>query len=207
MDNTRQEDHSLKTIGWTKNLNVIPSFTHELLKEHLITNTSIKINNGRPNNAHEHKKEGYQLFKNKMVIHVLVKANIMKGKEKFILVKCNVHASMKKTQYVVYVHLHQDTGKVSHASCSCPAGQGGCCKHVAALLFQLLDYIQLELTEVPDDLTCTSNGMYHQMINLKQHYFLSRQNLRKQLAKRKKYINHNTKIRHLHLVKKLLNSI
>ena len=79
----------------------------------------------------------------------------MKGKENFFLVKCNVHASMKKTQCVVYVHLHQDTGKVSHASCSCPAGQGGCCKHVAALLFQLLDYIQLELTEVPDDLTCT----------------------------------------------------
>ena len=32
---------------------------------------------------------------------------------------------------------------------------GGCCKHVAALLFQLLDFIQLEATEVPDDLTCT----------------------------------------------------
>ncbi len=28
-------------------------------------------------------------------------------------------------------------------------------KHVAALLFQILDYIELELTEVPDDLTCT----------------------------------------------------
>ena len=62
---------------------------------------------------------------------------------------------MKKTQYVVYVHLHQDTGKISHANCSCPAGQGGCCKHVAALLFQLLDFIQLELTEIPDDLSCT----------------------------------------------------
>ena len=46
-------------------------------------------------------------------------------------------------------------GKISHANCSCPAGQGGGCKHVAALLFQLLDFIQLELTEVPDDLTCT----------------------------------------------------
>ena len=34
------------------------------------------------------------------------------------------------------------------------AGLGGCCKHVAALLFHLLDFIQLEATEVPDDLTC-----------------------------------------------------
>ena len=32
---------------------------------------------------------------------------------------------------------------------------GGCCKHVAAGLFQVLDFIELELTEVPDDLTCT----------------------------------------------------
>ena len=45
--------------------------------------------------------------------------------------------------------------KGSLASCSCKAGLGGCCKHVAALLFQLLDFIQLEATEVSDDLTCT----------------------------------------------------
>ena len=87
MDSARQEDHSVKIIKWTKNLNGIPPFTHELLKEHLITNTSSKVNNGQPNNAHKHKKEGYQLFKDKMVIHVLVKANVMKGKEKFFLVK------------------------------------------------------------------------------------------------------------------------
>ena len=61
----------------------------------------------------------------------------------------------KESLCSLYVHLHQDAGKVSHASCSCLAGQGGCCKLVAALLFQLLDYIRLELTEVPDDLTCT----------------------------------------------------
>ena len=45
--------------------------------------------------------------------------------------------------------------EVSYASCSCVAGRGGCYKHVAALLFQILDFIQLELSEVPDDLTCT----------------------------------------------------
>ena len=52
-------------------------------------------------------------------------------------------------QYIVYVQLHQDMGKMFHANCSCTAGQGGCCKRVAELLFQLLDFIQLELTEVP----------------------------------------------------------
>ena len=42
---------------------------------------------------------------------------------------------MKKVQYTVYVHFYQDTGKVSTASCSCVAGQGGLCKYVAVLLY------------------------------------------------------------------------
>ena len=138
---------------WTRNLRSIPPFTHELLKQYLITDTLGK--QGKPPNAHKHKKYGYQLFKEKMVTKLQVKPDILKGTERFFLVKCNVHASMKKVQYTVYVHFHQDTGKVSTASCSCVAGQGGLCKHVAALLYQILDFIQLELTEVPDDLTCT----------------------------------------------------
>ena len=78
-----------------------------------------------------------------------------KIKQFFSLVKASVHTSMKKTQYEVYVNLYQETAKVSLASCSCKVDHGGCCKHVAALLFQLLDFIQLEATEVRDDLTCT----------------------------------------------------
>jgi hypothetical protein len=62
---------------------------------------------------------------------------------------------MKKQTYIVNVHLNQESGEVTYGSCSCKAGKGGCCKHVAAVLFQIIDYIQLELTEVPDDLACT----------------------------------------------------
>ena len=61
----------------------------------------------------------------------------------------------EKTWYEVYVYLSQETAKVSLASCLCKVDLGGCCKHVAALLFHLLDFIQLEAREVPDDLTCT----------------------------------------------------
>ena len=35
------------------------------------------------------------------------------------------------------------------------SGAGGCCKHVAAALYQLVDYTELDLKEVPDDKTCT----------------------------------------------------
>ena len=94
---------------------------------------------GKPPNAHKHKKYGYQLFKDKMVTQVVVKANVLKGTEKFFLFKSVVHASMKKAHCPVYVCLHQGSGKVSCASCTCTAGKGGYCKHVAALLFQILD--------------------------------------------------------------------
>ena len=39
-------------------------------------------------------------------------------------------------------------------SCNCKAGKGGGCKHVVVLLFQLLEYIQLDSKVIPDYLTC-----------------------------------------------------
>jgi hypothetical protein len=106
--------------------------------------------------AHKHKKKGYQLFKDKFVKQVVVKADVKKGNEQqFFLVKGCVDASMKKTSYVVYVHLNQVTGEIDYANCMCRAGKGGCCSHVVALLFQLLEYRQLDLQVIPDDLTCT----------------------------------------------------
>ncbi len=62
---------------------------------------------------------------------------------------------MKKNNYVVYVHLIQTTGEVDYAQCQCPTGAGGRYKHVAATLFQLLDYIELGLSDIPDKKTCT----------------------------------------------------
>ena len=138
---------------WTKELKTIPPFTFELMQKHLGTNTEL----GEENNvgAHKHKKEGYQLFKDKYVKQVVIKANVMKDKQMYYLVKGCVDASMKKMVYTVYIHLNQDTGEVAYASCKCKAGKGGCCKHVVALMFQIIEYIQLELKEIPDDLTCT----------------------------------------------------
>ena len=34
-------------------------------------------------------------------------------------------------------------------------GKGGRCKHIVALLFQIIEYKQLGMTEIPDQLTCT----------------------------------------------------
>jgi hypothetical protein len=51
------------------------------------------------------KRYGYQLFQDKMVTQVVVKANVLKGTERFFLFKSVVHASMKKAHYGVSVHV------------------------------------------------------------------------------------------------------
>ena len=61
----------------------------------------------------------------------------------------------EEKNHVAYVHLKQDTGEIAYANCNCNAGKGGCCKHAVALLFQLLEYIQLDSKVIPDDLICT----------------------------------------------------
>ena len=120
-----------KVDGWTKSLKYVPA------------------------EAFKHKK-GHKLFKAGYRRQFRVKPNVKKGGEAvYFVVRCNVNAEMKKKQYTVYVHLIQTTGNVDYAKCQCPAGAGGRCKHVAATLFQLLDFIELGLSDIPNEKTCT----------------------------------------------------
>ena len=140
--------------GWAKSLKFIPGFSYKKLEEHLVLDAK-KTSDGKPAEAFKHKKSGYKLFKAGYPRQFMVKLNVQKGEAVHFLVRCCVNAEMKKKQYLVYVHLHQHTGDVAYAKCNCPAGAGGCCKHVAATLYQLLDYIELDLSDIPDDKTCT----------------------------------------------------
>ena len=42
-----------------------------------------------------------------------------------------------------------------YGKCNCKACGSGCCKHVAALLYQLVEFKQLNLDFIPDYKTCT----------------------------------------------------
>ncbi len=140
---------------WTKSLKYMPGFSYEKLEKHLVVDAK-KTPDGKPAGAFKHTKKGYKLFKAGYPRQLRVKPNVKKGGEAvYFLVRCNVNAEMKKKNYVVYVHLIQTTGEVDYAQCQCPAGVGGRCKHVAATLFQLLDYIELGLSDIPDEKTCT----------------------------------------------------
>ena len=58
----------------TKELTTIPPHTYELMQKHLEADPElVKENNV---GAHKHKNEGYQLFKDKYIKQVVVKANV-----------------------------------------------------------------------------------------------------------------------------------
>eukprot|EP00112_Aurelia_sp_Birch-Aquarium-sp1_P004784 Seg1542.8 transcript_id=Seg1542.8/GoldUCD/mRNA.D3Y31 product="U3 small nucleolar RNA-associated protein 21" protein_id=Seg1542.8/GoldUCD/D3Y31 len=143
--------------GWTRSLTLLPSFDSEKLTNKLIKNANTMPNSGTAPKAYRNKKHGYRLWKEGYVRGVLVKPNI-KAKKTLFIVRAKVHVSMKSCHYDVYVHLDQCDGEVLFAKCNCKAGQGGCCKHVAALLYALLDFINMDAKEVPKDLTCTQVG-------------------------------------------------
>ena len=62
---------------------------------------------------------------------------------------------MKRKQHEVFIHLCHSTGEILYAKCHCKASAGGCCKHVAASLYQLVDYKELDIKVVPETETCT----------------------------------------------------
>ena len=57
------------------------------------------------------------------------------------------------------VALRKSTGYVIGTCCKCKAGAGGCCKHVAALLYNILDYVELGLSALREDKSCNDNPL------------------------------------------------
>ena len=65
---------------------------------------------------------------------------------------------MKSVGCPVHAHLNQMDGEEEYAKCSCKAGKGGCCKCVAALLYTILDFVNLNLQQIAVEPTCTQVG-------------------------------------------------
>ena len=62
--------------------------------------------------AYRNKKLGYRLWRERNVRHIYVKPNVQ-ANNKLLIVREEVHASMKNANYLVYVHLEQNGGEVS----------------------------------------------------------------------------------------------
>ena len=152
-DNNTSPDCSAAT-AWGRSLKSMPPFGEKQIDNRLIHNSKTVPDLKAPL-AYRHKKQGYKLWKEGYVRKVVTKPDILSGVKRLFLVKANVSASMKRQNYLVYCHLDQLSGEVAFSKCNCKSGQDGGCKHVAALLYLLLDYENLKLKEVTDDMTCT----------------------------------------------------
>ncbi|CAN7995613.1 unnamed protein product [Ixodes hexagonus] len=129
---------------WTKQLKDFPSaFSESHIRGH-----------GQAAGAQKHVTSGYKMFKAHKVQNIFLHTTSAPE----TIVKANVEASMTLTKrYAVHAVLCQD-GQVSKASCACKAGQGGVCKHVAALLWHMLDLIREGRSYIPDALACTEGA-------------------------------------------------
>ena len=71
----------------------------------------------------------------------------MVHRDAFFFVRCNVLPSMKKcTPYKTTICL-LSSGMVKLALCTCTAGPAGCCNHVAALLYDLEEFVRFGLRD------------------------------------------------------------
>ena len=147
-DEPTQLDMSEHVGSWTKSLPFLPNLTSEHISK-LFHGSATAI---KAPKAFRNKRHVCRLWREDFVLEVWVKRNVP-AKSCLFIVRAKVHASMKSTYYSVYSH--SDNVEIFYGKYSCKAGQGACCKHVAALLYTLMDYVNIDAEEVPADLTCT----------------------------------------------------
>lgn len=137
---------SPKLQDWTSNLDVLPEgFCYSSIVEYLIKrDITVLDSSGNKENtlplptAAKPLVKGYNFFASGNVGEI--KLNPSKS---YIHIRTSVLASMRDQKYDVKVVLESAKGLVVQAECGlkCPAGAGGKCNHVAALLFALVDYV------------------------------------------------------------------
>lgn len=127
---------------WTKQLKKIPNFKENSLLKYKYVNevANIKLH-----------LLGYRMYKAEKVRNTFVHYGTTS-----IIVKAEVEAAMKKRVVYETTTSMCDKGLITRGGCSCAAGLGGRCKHVFALLWQLLDYVREECMFIKDMIPSTS---------------------------------------------------
>ena len=132
--------------GWTESMDVIPQrYSYLSIVEYLIKRQVAIIDaKGKTLSApimlptaDKPLVKGHNFFASGNVGEVLLN-RVACGA---VHVRCDVLAAMRDTRYDVRCVIDRESSLIHHASCQCPAGAGGKCNHVAAVLFAMLDYV------------------------------------------------------------------
>ncbi|XP_052704544.1 uncharacterized protein LOC128180458 [Crassostrea angulata] len=100
------------------------------------------------------KERGYNYFMNSYA-HAL---NLYKSSDESIDIAAKCFRSMRKSEapHKINMTITITTSSISESHCSCKAGVSGTCSHSIGMLYTLIHYKNLGMTEVPSALACTS---------------------------------------------------
>ena len=148
--------------GWTSSLQQLPPFNYGYHYAHLVQ-TQFVDEKLRSTAAAtfgagtiKHNEEGYRLFHDDHVGMVEFPPGFATDRQCFF--RGVVKPPFKTTgSYSTVVALSKILSYVLGAQCNSNARGGGCGKHCAALLYNILDYVELGLAIIPENKTCTEN--------------------------------------------------
>ena len=84
-------------------------------------------------------ERGYRIYDAKKVQSIAIYSPT--DDNLFRVIRADVHPSQKTDRvYRTFIVAYKTSGEIYHAICSCTAGEGGSCNHVAALSFAIDDY-------------------------------------------------------------------
>ena len=125
--------------GYTSELANVP----QLDDGHIFQYFLVKCDNMK-STAQKHRDKGWNFYRSDKVLCSEFKCDV---DDTVMIVRADVAASFDrgvvtgktKKVYPIHILLDKFTGTILGARCKCKAGYGGYCKHVAAVLFQIMD--------------------------------------------------------------------
>ena len=148
-------DFKTVTTGWTKDLTALQKlwiFSHFVdIFKYLVES--------RESTFDKEKMEAYKSLKGVKYMEDGLVRNVWSKSfepgDQVSFFKTHIYASWTvTTSYSTFVAI-LSRGLVCHATCSCPAGLGGTCSHVAGLLFYIVKLKAGNIDSIPEDTTCT----------------------------------------------------
>ncbi|XP_069104831.1 uncharacterized protein [Argopecten irradians] len=133
--------HPLSLSNWSDDVTLLPDVSQKDLLNYLVLNRSRTFDN-LPLGAVKQLKA--KVFYDDCHIHS-IKYHFINEQCSHCYVACKVVPSMptadvnKRPDYDVWISLSKMTGQIHAADCSCPAGNGESCNHIAGLLYALVD--------------------------------------------------------------------
>ena len=97
-------EQQVRDQGWSKSLRGFPGMSESVIEKTLIVESTTFPQKSVAPKAYQHKKQGYNLWKEGYVRNIFVKPDVL-AQTLMFLVKSRVHASMTNRFYNVYIHM------------------------------------------------------------------------------------------------------